>query len=139
MAQYKRKDAESAFELLCNALGVPKSRWDEEKKRFSPGLDLSYAPEYGGLVVREYDDHGVIGKPFGETRQQITPFCTMVNFALLVLDKGKRIAYDSGYKAGMDEVIRAPEAYIENNAPGFDAVMHTVRSIYTDGDSDSKR
>ena len=79
MDRYTRKDAEAAFDRLCQATGHRRATaWDDHG-----AWTLDYAACYGGFVVEEIlSDSGGVTQPFGSRRHSAREFCQMVRFAI---------------------------------------------------------
>jgi hypothetical protein len=77
MDRYTRKDAEAAFERLCNLTGHHAGPWNEVG-----AWQLDANPTYGGYMVVEIsNEHGGQSTPFGPMRRSARDFCDAVRFA----------------------------------------------------------
>lgn len=93
--RYTRKDAQIAFERLCEELGKPSGHYRKlaagetsnmaNGQTFSTipgGWALDYNPTYGGCVIEELSPtpgETWISHPFGSTRRSPREFCQFVN------------------------------------------------------------
>lgn len=98
MDRYTRKDAEKAFEHLCQELGKPVGHYrkvnpgevsnmgeDRIITTIPGGWTLDYNPTYGGCVIEELSPNPGetwISHPFGSTRRSPREFCSFVNAVL---------------------------------------------------------
>lgn len=81
MDRYTRKDAEAAFDRLCEATGHRKATAYNDVGAWA----LDYVACYGGYVVESpVNDGGGIIHPLGERRRTAREFCDAVRFAIAV-------------------------------------------------------
>lgn len=96
--RYTRKDAERAFERLCEALNKPQGHYrtlaEGEKSNMANGQTFStipggwaldYNPVYGGCVIEELSPtpgETWVSTPFGMMRRSPREFCQFVSDVL---------------------------------------------------------
>lgn len=81
-----RKEINSVFEMLCQALGKKQTQNYNDIGTWS----IDHNPYYGGYVIEEvHNEGGGITHPFGETRHSAYEFVTAMRFALraITLDR----------------------------------------------------
>lgn len=88
--RYTLVDARQRFTDLADALEHPVQLACD-----APRIDawrLSYAPEYGGIVIEEITNEYGAARQIG-SRQRVAVFCEMLDFALLMIDEERRRRY----------------------------------------------
>jgi hypothetical protein len=95
--EYTRRDAERAFERLCDALDRPHgdtwARGEDGQFHSLVGVwSLDYAGCYGGYVVEEISNlGGGVSRPLGEMRRTAREFCDAVSFTLRALELAQTV------------------------------------------------